>query len=256
MNTREAWLKRHFRFVAFVALQLVVCSTAILAYATVADGSTSNAPVLDIGDILLCGEYHYRTVSNPDLTVYQLSRLGFRNAKQFQEKYGLKADNLIGPVTRNRVQDEYLKTFRAMPAPPSNVMLSVSSQIISTGGMALLRVCITNMSSMPIRLRGRLETDQTESDLIRLWKPSVRVNVSVCTREGGRIACGGWSFELPLCATDTVLRQNEVIVGRAILAKLKYHQDGYAHLTIRFMDASGTVHELKSNTGELPREGE
>lgn len=224
----------------------------LLSLTVFAEEASNNAPALSTGDVLLCDEYPYRSVRNTDLTMYQLARLGFQDARQCQETYGLKADNVIGPATQAAVREEYQKAFGAMSMPVTNVVLAVSAAFVAAEGTWLLRVCVTNTSGPAIRLRGLLKADC--NDRITLSEPTVRARGKVCTRKGGMIGCGPWSLKATLCTNDTVLQPNQFIERQLPFAGLKTNQDGQAWLTIRFMDASGKVHELRTELGAIPKE--
>jgi hypothetical protein len=231
-----------------------VATVILLPLAALAQGGAGSAPTLAAGDLLLCREYPYRSVRNTDLTMYQLARLGFQDARQFQAKHGLKVDNVIGPSTQTAVREEYQKVFGAMSAPTTNAVLAVSAAFVTNTTTCLLRVCVTNVSGVPIRIRGALGMDL--SDQITLSEPSVTAKGKVCTRNGGRIGCGGWWLRATLCTSDTVLQPGAYIERQVPFDRLRANQDGHAALTIRFMDASGTVKELTTDLGAIPKETE
>lgn len=151
------------------------------APATAAEGDSIAVPELGAGDVLLCREYPYRTVRNTDVTMYQLARLGFADAKRFQKKYGLKNDNIIGPATQDAVREEYRKTVGTMAEPASKALLSASATFVTSDETCFLHVCVTNVSGSALRIRGSLDIDK--NDQITCTQPSVKANGKCCVRK-------------------------------------------------------------------------
>lgn len=234
-------------------IKAMIITIAVLSGAILAQGTSNNIPVLIDGDVLLCSEWPYRTVRETDWTMYQLARLGFSSAREFQDKHRLKTDNVIGPETQRAINTAYqagvgpVSTLQAGSTP-----LAMSAAFVTNGETCLLRVTISNISARAIRIRGELRTDQ--SDRITWSEPSVTARGKVDTRDGGRIALSSWALKTGLCASDTVLKPNDHIGQTVEVTRLKPNQNGCASVCARFIDANGVVHELTSELGSIPKE--
>ncbi len=230
---------------------MVIIAAAALGAAASAGEPRREVPALVAGDILLSREFPYRSVRGTDLTLYQLARLGYSSARPFQEKAALQADNIIGPATTAAVQNDYARVFHDLQARAEPDALALSAAFVRNGETAFLQVSVSNVSARAIRFRGLMATD--EHDQIVFSEPMLIASGKVCTWKGSIVACRGWSLIVSLCPNDTILEPGASIERKVACQRLEANEHGGATLTMRYLDASGAIHEVTTELGNIPK---
>ena len=228
----------------FASLILVVCMVSA------ADAGMS-VPELEKGDILLCKEYSYRTVSNTPRTVYQLARLGFTNVRTFQDPHGLKADGVIGPETVKAAESEFKKQFNIKPQKYTDLkMLSLSVSPKMTEDNITVTITMRNESGNSLHIIGSITYDSDGNFLFR--EPTLPLSKKYCTRsENGKIS---YSYnpsaaEIVICPKGTSINPLKQISAQSSLPSLKPDQSGSMKIETAYIDS--TLSTGKVEAGEM-----
>lgn len=157
---------------------IILSAVAVLCIAAHAEDDRFATNSLREGQVLLCD-------SEDAVTIYQLTQLGYSYAgiRAFQRETGLKADGIIGPKTKQKVQDIYKKQFApnrfSITSPPLVVIGQPNTDATA------MSVRLVNTSTIPLRIMGRLSLSDMK---VVLGEPVLYAVRHWCEQRGEMLA--------------------------------------------------------------------
>jgi hypothetical protein len=141
----------------------------------------------------------------------------------------LKADGVIGPVTQQRADAEFVRRFGQPSAKGSSAAsLSLSVQPVATVTGFTATVSIRCVAAELPRIIGSLTHDEARG--FRFIGPTVTLHTKTCLRRGGLVSCGGRSASVPLSQADS-------LGGSASLPPLRAGESGTLYASVMYLGA-------------------
>jgi hypothetical protein len=222
------------RRVSLVTFLFAFLLTSIRMGAGTKSNPKGTVPAVTEGDIIFLGGYSYYIVRDAQVTVYKIARMGYTSVRDFQRTVGLDDDGIVGPDTRAKASEEYIKCFSSEPAisgTAANLLLSAQGKVMKEA--PVLKIEIKNTGSKPVKIVGGLYCNEKRGFIF--GDAYVIVVESISTLRGGILACGERT-QTGKVPCGTVIRAGQKYLVEVMLPVLKDNEDGAISVQFGYMD--------------------